>query len=412
MSLFYGTDEKIIKGEELKGHTSHPTQMKWHRLLDICREKGVSDGHYRTYMDSNSSAFGETEVFLYDCMKKDVLKVAVQNFDPKSKQQIYGEDGEELENDPDELELGPEDQSAKRKYIYSIDTENKSCKKMFKNYVKAQLDKFTDASVSYGDVMEGIKAELLKYGEIAGLSNYFNQIENEYSKEFVLVYNNATHNAYQKSNGFDVEIEKNFRNNLDSEKQTKMLKDTIDGIKKTPHLNDAKNRAQKESCGDVLMDELQNEVRLHRGHSILFIVFHPVKYYREGKSITDAKQALVDLGADEKKVDALVENTKLEDKYLRSKNDIAKAKTVREVYLGRKFEDLQSGIEVNEVDDLIMDDDESVVEEFVEQVANAVEKSEQPLVKAQEDKKPVEEVAEDKKSVENDAPVEDKAEVL
>ncbi len=380
MSFLYRTDEKIIRSAEILNNTEHPSQMRWHRLLDICREKGVSDGHFRTYMQGKNSSFDDADVMLFDCLKKGVMKITTQDVMLKSDRQTYVEYGEELDSDADEIEVAPEE-ALNKKYTYSIDTENSACKNLFQKYVNEQLKRNTDLELDYDTVMSNIKGNLLKYGEIEGLEEYFNNLKKELSYDFIKTYQVSTHNAYQKSNGFDYEIEKTNRNNIDSVKHTQKLNETLNGIDKFPELINDSNKISKKNIGDVLIDELKTEVIVHRGHSPFYVIFHPIKYYRESKSITDAKNALVRLGADRNKVEEFVENTKLEDSYLRDKNDLVKARAVRNLLLDLKFEDLSKDVEFSdkEIDELLMNDDVEIEEPFTKRLQEDIVKSENPV---------------------------------
>lgn len=391
MSLFYGTDEKIIRSTEISSDAKHPSQMRWHKLLDICREKGVTESHFRSYMGSKMSSFGDEETFLFDCMKKNILKFNTQDVILESDERIIGEDGEELEDDPDGVVIVNEEIDNK-KYNYYIDTENPDCKKFFQKYIKAQLSKSTNGELSFDNVMSNVKNNLLKYGEIDGLDEYFEQLKTESLYDFVSVYHSKIHDFYQEGEKFDYKIEKANRDNIDSVKQTQKLNETLDGAKKVFGSENRTNTVEKNNVGDVLVDELQTEVRLHRGHSLFFVVFHPIKYYREAKSISNAKNTLVDLGANREKVNEFVENVKLEDKYFRDKKDFVKAKAVNSVYLNLRFDSLVKGDEIpeDEIDDLVMEDDEKSVNEFTEQLAENINKSDNTVENVPVDNAPVE----------------------
>lgn len=377
MSFLYRTDAKIIRSLEISSNTKHHSQMGWHRFLDICQAKGVTESHFRTYLKSESTVFDDSDLMLFDCMKKGVLNATTQNIYLKSENQIYGEDGEELENDPDGLEL-VQDDSLNVKYNYSIDTENPECKKLFQNYIYEQLSKKNKTKLSFDDVMSNVKNSLLSHGEVEGLGAYFDNLQNEMYYDFMKTYQVGIYGFYKGKDNFDYELEIANRNNIDSVSQTQKLNDTLNGLENIKDVTF--NRADKINIGDVLVNELQTEVRLHRGHSIFYAIFHPINYYRESKSITNAKNALVNLGAEREKVDEFVENTKLEDKLLRDKKNIIRARTIGGVLLGTRFEDLGKEVEISEeeIDDLVMDDETEVT--FNNQLQEDIVKSENPVV--------------------------------
>ncbi len=294
------------------------SDFRWHKLWNQVADKNVSDAHFVQFMEENGG-FTPEDAIMFQCMRDGVLDFKLVR--------VEKENRDEEENE-DELD----DEEPEYRYEYSIDENNPNWEKYMKKLIALQIDSGEAYSVDNGKMLLDRIYDKCTHGliKIDGLASAIND-ELDYTVE-TAVRNGLNPDVQIAQLDYEVEMANidgkygpdDDGNELESEEDREN--------KKQEHLE------TMEAHGDAIMESMRGAIYAHRGHSVFYAIFHPIKYYSEAKSIKNAKDALVKLGANRKKVDDFEKNVILEDKYLRDKKDYHRADQIGGLYVNVNFD--------------------------------------------------------------------------